>query len=99
MKKHMITDRRPDLGHWKSSLSEMWTIHDDSLDNFYCLKSPLVKKISLCLQIPFSVGCTVGFNIQNMSENKLLSEVVESPIIKRKLDFILEFVVKKLKQY
>lgn len=28
---------------------------------FYCLKSPLVKKISLCLQILFSVRCTVGF--------------------------------------
>lgn len=36
---------------------------------FYFLKSPLVKKISLCLHIPFSVGCTVGFYIQNMSEN------------------------------
>lgn len=45
------------------------------------------------------MGCAVVFNIQNMSENKLLSEVVESPVLKRKLDFILEFVVKTLKQY
>lgn len=62
---------------------------------FYCLKSPLVKKVSLCLQIPFSVGCTVGFNIQNTSENKLLYEVVES-LGKRKSGFVFEFVAKKL---
>lgn len=66
---------------------------------FYCLEGPLVKKISLWLQIPFSVGCTVGFHIQNMSENKFLSEIVESHVLKRKLDFILEYVVKKSKQY
>lgn len=41
------------------------------------------------------MGCAVVFNIQNI----LLSEVVESPVLKRKLDFILEFVVKMLKQY
>lgn len=39
------------------------------------------------------------FSIQNISENKLLSEVVESPVLKRKLDFILEFVVKKFEEY
>jgi len=66
---------------------------------FYCLKSPLVKKIPLCLRIPLSVWCIVDFNVQNTTENKQLSEVTESPVLKRKLDFILKLIVKKLKQY